>query len=366
MCLKKLILPLILVCVAIPCIALGAQDKQTTSEDVITWMYDNWLSIYSTTEAFKPDTNIRRDEAAKFITVFAQNMLDKQWEETPACYTFSDVNEKNSLQRYILQSCELWYMKWNNNTFNPSGKLTNEQAIAIIIRANDWRLEEPTSDRSANYYAKAKELGITDWLDISKKTAAISRWSFATLLYRTSQSWRWSQLINGIGTMIKSFIDMLWIKVNSNTGITKEFITQASVCLSWASTVTQADFDMMGINFHITSYRQIRWFDGNLCKIYERTESAKIKVTTGILLSAISSGATQAEIDQQIATIESGVQAAVGQDGICTYATWILVENLKNELSGESLPMGDLGNKTDNCTWALYESNQQEGTNYVE
>ena len=317
-------------------------------------MYDNWLSLYSTSATFKPDKSIRRDEAAKFITICANVILNPQWKESPECYTLNDV-KTNNLQTYIIQSCELWYMKWNKNTFNPSGNLTNAEAIAIVVRTHEGQLVEPKTDRSKNYYTRAKELGITDWLDTANKTAAITRGNFATLLYNTSQLWWWSQLAKGFGTMITSFIDMLGIKVNLHTGMSNEFISQASICLSWASTTTETNFDMMGMNFYIKSYRQIRWFEWNKCKVYERAEAANINISTGMIANAINSGATQSEINEEIAMMQSGIQETIGKDGICTYDTWTLVMKLQKELSGESLPMGDLGNDTDNCVWALYD-----------
>ena len=352
---KKFFLPVLLMGIIVPCISLWAQATKTNIQEVISRMYDNWLSLYSTPATFKPDNNIRRDEAAKFITIFAYAMLNQQWKESPECYTFNDINKVNSLQTYIIQSCELWYMKWANNKFDPTGNLTNEQAIAIIIRANDWRLEEPKSDRSKNYYARAKELGIIDGLDLSNKTAAITRGNFAILVFNTSQAG--TKQIKRVGTIATSFIDMLGIKINSNTGITDEFIGQASTCLSWANTITETDFDMMGMSFYIKSYRQIRWFDWNKCKIYERAEAANINISTGMIANAINSGATQSEINEEIAMMQSDIQKTIGKDGICTYDTWTLVMNLQKESSGKSLPMGNLGNDTDNCTWALYENN---------
>ncbi|MEI8009063.1 MAG: hypothetical protein WCI00_06930 [bacterium] len=65
------------------------------------------MSIYSTAATFTPDKNIRRDEAAKFITIFAYSILNQQGKESPECYTFNDINKANSLQTYIIQSCEL-------------------------------------------------------------------------------------------------------------------------------------------------------------------------------------------------------------------------------------------------------------------
>ncbi|MEI8252887.1 MAG: hypothetical protein WCG25_03975 [bacterium] len=41
-------------------------------------MYDNSLSDYSNSDSFKPTKNIRRDEAAKFITKFSQTFLQQR------------------------------------------------------------------------------------------------------------------------------------------------------------------------------------------------------------------------------------------------------------------------------------------------
>lgn len=340
---------------------LWVQAKETNTEEIIYWMYDNWLSMYSNSNTFKPDINIRRDEASKFIAVFAENILDQQWESNAICHNFNDISKTNTLKDYIIQACELWYMKWKNNKFSPTKNLTNEQAIAIVIRIQEWRLEEPENNRSENYYTRANELGLSDWLSLSNKTSAITRGTFATLLYRSNELWREDtladSLVEWMEDIITSFIDMLWIKINSNTGISNEFITQASLCLSWASTITEIDFDMMGMNFYIKSYRQIRGFEWNQCKVYERADAANVGLSPEMITNAINSWATQSEIDQQIEWMQSQIQEIIGKDGICLYTTWTLVINLQKELSGEFLPMENIGNANDNCTWALYEDN---------
>ena len=329
-------------------------------------MYDNWLTMFSTSATFKPEKNIRRDEAAKFITVFADTIMNQKGKETASCYTFTDISAKNTLKNYIVQSCELWYIKWKNNKFTPAGNLTNEQAIAIVIRMSEWPLAEPQSNRSKNYYAKAKELGLLEGLDLLNTKKTITRGQFATLLYRTAQNYGdtndlGSQIGNAlsgmVNTMVTELISMLGIHINSNIWLNNDFIQKANICYSGAAITTETNFDMLGMNFYTKSYRQIRWWIGNQCAVYERIDAASVNVSTGQIQSALASGATQSEIDTQMAKMQSGMQAILGKDGICLYSTWTLVKNLQSELSGEFIPIPDMSSEL-NCTWSLYDQNQ--------
>ena len=365
----KFLLPLVVIMGIIPSVSLGAQTQQTNIQEVVSRMYENGLTVFSTSATFHPERNIRRDEAAKFISLFAQEVLDQQWESDPACYTFNDIATTNSLKDYITQSCELGYMKWANNKFNPSGNLSNQQAIAIVIRTYEWRLDEPKTDRSQNYYARAKELGITDWLNISNKTAAITRGNFATLVYRVAKineeqnpigtallSWV-NTLLSWVSSMFDGLIGMLWFQMNSYSGVTANFILQAGVCFSGADTTIDTNFDMVGMNFSMKIYRQIRWLDWNQCKVYERIDAANVKISTSQKQNALMSGLSQTDITAQIAEAQSGLQDAIGKDGICTYTTWVLLDNLQKEASGEFIPMPNINSAESNCTGALYESN---------
>jgi hypothetical protein len=61
--------------------------------------------------------------------------------------------------------------------------------------------------------------------------------------------------------------------------------------------------------------------EGDQCKVYERVEAANVAISTGQMQSALASGTTQLEIDTQIAEVQSGMQAAIGKDGICKFTT---------------------------------------------
>lgn len=333
-------------------------------DSVVDWLYENGLTVFSTSATFHPERSIRRDEAAKFMVIFAENILDEQSEEDPACDTFTDIAQTNSLKEYIIQACDLGYLKWSNHKATPSNNLSNQQALAIIMRMYEWQLDEPKSDRSKNYYARAKELGISDGLNLTDKKQNITRWKFATLLYRiadiiATENWDneidtfWSELEEWLTTLFEGLVEMLWLKINAHSGLNNDFINKAAICESWASVTTETNFDMIWMNFSMTTYRQIRWFEGTQCKIYERIDAASVTIATGQMQSGLFSGATQAEIDEQISEVQSGIKQSIWKDGICLYNTGTLFENLQLELSGEFMPM-PMGDKT-NCTWALYE-----------
>lgn len=76
-------------------------------QEVVSWMYENGLTIYSTAQTFKTASNIRRDETAKLISVFAQSILDQEGQEDRSCYGFTDVSSKNTMKVHITQACEL-------------------------------------------------------------------------------------------------------------------------------------------------------------------------------------------------------------------------------------------------------------------
>lgn len=335
-------------------------------------MYDKGLTDYNTKAQFKSEKNIRRDEASKFITEFAQTVLEKQWTESSICYMFSDVPNSNKLRDYMVQSCELWYMKGKNNKFNPGWYLSNAQAIAIVIRMSEWVLDEPKSDRSKNYYKKANELWLLDWLSLLDRRQYISRWKFATLLYRVNQNiWdsnlredsqaiseefgNFDEILSSwLNTMLNAMIDFLGFKVNSHSGINSDFINKATLCTSWTSNTTETDFDMLWMNFYMKMYREIRWREWSKCIVYERIDGATVNIPTKQIQSAIASGyTTQQEADLQIAEMQTLIQKSIGKDWLCKYPISFFTAELAKELSWDFNPMPD-DNLSEYCTWSIF------------
>lgn len=160
-------------------------------QEAITWMYDNWMTIYNDPKSFMATSSINREQAAKFFGVLAEKIYNKEIDENNVC-VFSDLwTAIDTLQSNIVQSCQLWLFNWYRWKFDPKTKLTNAQALAVLSRIVNWKLDESNNPRYGNYY-KADNLWVhvlADWLKIWSITSAekqATRWEIAIMIYRTA------------------------------------------------------------------------------------------------------------------------------------------------------------------------------------
>lgn len=160
-----------------------ATISYTTEElqTAITWMYNQGLTMYSTIDDFLPNNTMTREEASKFFSVFAKTIFNKS-ESTSFSCGFKDLTKADStLRESISSSCRLGIFKWYKGYFSPFDKLTNAQAITVLMRIMVWTLEEPTNVYYTNYLLKAKEFGLISNIDTN---APIKRWDAAILIYK--------------------------------------------------------------------------------------------------------------------------------------------------------------------------------------
>jgi hypothetical protein len=77
-------------------------------DNAITWAYTKKLTIYLNADGFKPNSNIRRDEAAKFFVNFAKLIGKTDYIVNANQCQFSDKNQaRDDLQDTIVESCRL-------------------------------------------------------------------------------------------------------------------------------------------------------------------------------------------------------------------------------------------------------------------
>lgn len=180
---KKWILGLVLFVLVFAPITLFATGSEM--DVAIDWLYQNGLTKYSNAADFMMDRNIRRDEASKFFSQFASNVLENNDRiSIPMCSKFSDVSSQNTMKSFIVDACLLWFMKWSNGKFNPSGSLSNAQALAVIIRIIEWEKNESWTHWADVYYTRAEQLWLLTYLSLSDKDVPITRGKLGILLYR--------------------------------------------------------------------------------------------------------------------------------------------------------------------------------------
>lgn len=157
-------------------------------DSAVSWMYTNKLTIYSTTKDYNPTNYLRRDQAAKIFVKFAQVMGKTDSVAKESSCQFSDKNSAPwDLQPYLIQACTLGIFQGSSGKFYPQTAITNSQALAVLIRIIAGKQPETgVAHRYDNYYKKASELGILEWVNVTDKQRSISRGNMALLMYNAT------------------------------------------------------------------------------------------------------------------------------------------------------------------------------------
>lgn len=168
---------------------LVSKTNQSEIDKAIEWMYFNDLTMFKDRDNFNIDWELTREQASKFFVVFNNSILGKEYDMSKQ-FVFDDLFSADStLQPYITLSTTLWLFKWTNGQFLPNEKLTQAQAIAVLIRSKDWFLNETSDLWYASYYLKASEYWLIDglWFDVfNADSEYITRGQIAIMLYRLS------------------------------------------------------------------------------------------------------------------------------------------------------------------------------------
>ena len=168
-------------------------DSQYREElqKAITWMYDNWMTRYNDPISFMATSPINREQAAKFFWVLAETIYEKTGDESNSC-RFSDLSLADStLQENIVQACQMWLFQWHNGKYDPKSNLTNSQALAVLSRIVNGKLDESMNPRYRNYYQSNNlwKYVLANWLKIWSIWLAekqSTRWEIAVMIYRTA------------------------------------------------------------------------------------------------------------------------------------------------------------------------------------
>lgn len=170
------------------------EDNSKYNEELqqaITWMYENWMTRYNDPDSFMVKWSINREQAAKFFWVLAEKIYQKESNKDNQC-EFMDLSTADStLQENIVQSCEQWLFQWHDGIFDPKSNLTNSQALAVLSRIVNGKLDESQQPWYGNYY-KSENLWkyvIANGLKIGFISSAekeATRWEIAIMIYRTA------------------------------------------------------------------------------------------------------------------------------------------------------------------------------------
>lgn len=130
--------------------ASSLQEK----DELILKLHKKGFTIYKTWSSFSPDKTIRRDEAAKMLTL-ALDFLPQPigFVEGKDC-SFSDTeNARSDLRPLLTQSCEKGLFKWSKWLFRPDESITNGQIMTVLGRML-FGMQVETNGHYASAYVK--------------------------------------------------------------------------------------------------------------------------------------------------------------------------------------------------------------------
>ena len=152
----------------------------------LSWMYNNWLTMYNNSGDYRMYDLLTREEAAKIIwqayNVFG---LDTGVTKNTAC-TFEDSNLFNpTLSSHIANVCKWWLFQGSNWKYLPRENLTKAQAMAVLVRMIEWKMSyELQTPWREQYYNKWKMIGLTNVENINEFDHDLTRYEIALMVYR--------------------------------------------------------------------------------------------------------------------------------------------------------------------------------------
>lgn len=171
-------------------------------DDAVKRMHQSWLTIHSTTQAYKIDGDLRRDEAAKLFVKFLSLQTGAKLENgfiVPESCEFQDLDKARSdLKDSIKSACFQWIILWKNGKFSPDQTLTKAQGITILMRILEGKQSEPNpKEWWLNYYKLARKKKLLTTEQRNNPTAPMKRGELALLLHKAwNLQWRSEQSLS--------------------------------------------------------------------------------------------------------------------------------------------------------------------------
>lgn len=157
--------------------------------DAVAWMRENGMTKYTRAEEFRWEELVTREQAAKFYSQFAKEILYATMDMAKYC-RFGDLWDADpSLKNYILEACLFSLFQGSSGVFSPQEVMTKDQSIAVLMRALLWTfLDESWDVRRWEYYQEAFDAWITKETDMEKFSQPVTRYELALLLYRAAKN----------------------------------------------------------------------------------------------------------------------------------------------------------------------------------
>lgn len=177
---KKGILAIVLLC-----LSGFTQVFATSSLEAFEWAYKQ--NLITLNNGLYSSSNVKREEFAPILLSYIEKYSNKRFENW-TCRARDLNNSKENYRNEMEKLCSYGILNWENNSLYPAWKLTNGQAVVLIMRILNGKQDESTiggKHWAQNYFDKAEELGF-QVAELKKiKNAPISYENLIHFLYST-------------------------------------------------------------------------------------------------------------------------------------------------------------------------------------
>ena len=273
---------------------------------------------------FNPDGFITRAEAAKITVVTAG--LDEEASARAGIKKFNDVELGNWSTGYINVAAENNYiLGYPNGYYMPQNNITFAEMTTIVLRLLGYDSSVLGDNWPYSYMVKARELGITEGIDIGE-TDPITRAESCLLIYNAL-----SENIYGTGQKLSAkvsevkYYDPIVIKSDdpyydlAAVGITRDNINEYKIIRDGYSAGAD-DIELYDVVYKTKNTNTIYIYCDKITGVYKKAYPSKADVTSVEISSSILEIETQTAKDKLGETagaykINSKLTALIGKDG---------------------------------------------------
>lgn len=154
-------------------------------------MHQEWLTRYENQSEFHPEDFLTREQAAKFLWIFAALDGKETWViKTSACVFSDEELIDPTLKEWVIYVCEHGLMKWRTGGFHPSFTMTKAEVLTVLVRMEKGQLDESATPWRTAYVEHAQNTGLTKETQTDRFEQPVTRYEIALLL-RRAFLWEW-------------------------------------------------------------------------------------------------------------------------------------------------------------------------------
>ncbi|MBQ7073720.1 hypothetical protein IJM86_01360 [bacterium] len=162
-------------------------SQSSENDTMIEKLHQYGITVFTTWDSFMPQNAIRRDEAAKMLTITKQFFTPTKGEKSKNqnC-EFSDLNEAwDDLKDLIKTSCYEGLFHGHQGKFMPQKFITNGEILTVIGRILYGMLDETNGHFAKNYAENLEKnhlLENTNLSDASTRDSPATRGDLAIII----------------------------------------------------------------------------------------------------------------------------------------------------------------------------------------